>query len=95
MRLGIVKENFVEYRGVPVKRVKKGFASAVRLAKVDIKVTPHTLRHTAATWLMQAGVDEWDAAGYLGMSIEVLRAVYGHHHPEARSQRHYVEEESG
>ncbi|MGJ4945193.1 tyrosine-type recombinase/integrase [Bradyrhizobium sp. HKCCYLS1011] len=79
---GIVKENFVEYRGEPVKRVKKGFASAVRLAKVNIKVTPHTLRHTAATWLMQAGVDEWEAAGYLGMSVEVLREVYGHHHPD-------------
>jgi integrase len=82
VRLGIVNENFVEYRGVPVKRVKKGFASAVRLAKVDVKVTPHTLRHTAATWLMQAGVDEWEAAGYLGMSVEVLRTVYGHHHPD-------------
>ncbi|WP_316201034.1 MULTISPECIES: site-specific integrase [unclassified Bradyrhizobium] len=79
---GTVSENFVEYRGLPVKRVKKGFASAVRLAKVDIKVTPHTLRHTAATWLMQAGVDEWQAAGYLGMSVEVLREVYGHHHPD-------------
>lgn len=83
---GIVKENFVEYRGLPVKRVKKGFASAVRLAKVAIKVTPHTLRHTAATWLMQAGVDEWVAAGYLGMSVEVLRAVYGHHHPDYMKQ---------
>jgi integrase len=78
---GIVAENFVEFRGKPVKRVKKGFASAVRLAKVELKVTPHTLRHTAATWLMQAGVDEWEAAGYLGMSVEVLREVYGHHHP--------------
>ncbi|MGY0572399.1 tyrosine-type recombinase/integrase [Bradyrhizobium sp. RDM12] len=82
VRLGIVKENFVEYRGRPVQSVKKGFASAVRLAKLDIKATPHTLRHTAATWLMQAGVKEWDAAGYLGMSVDVLRNVYGHHHPD-------------
>lgn len=62
--------------------MKKGFASAVRLAKLDIKVTPHTLRHTAATWLMHAGVKEWDAAGYLGMSVEILHKVYGHHHPD-------------
>jgi integrase len=38
-------------------------------------------RHTAATWLMQAGVDAFEAAGYLGMSVETLLEVYGHHHP--------------
>jgi hypothetical protein len=44
-------------------------------------VTPHTLRHTAATWLMQRGVPIWEAAGFLGMSLEVLQDTYGHHHP--------------
>jgi integrase len=45
-------------------------------------VTPHTLRQTAATWLMQRGIDPWKAAGFLGMSVEVLLDTYGHHHPE-------------
>ena len=45
-------------------------------------MTPHTLRHTAATWLMQAGVDLWEAAGFLGMTAETLERVYGHHHPD-------------
>jgi hypothetical protein len=35
-----------------------------------------------ATWLMQAGVDKWEAAGFLGMSVEMIDRVYGHHHPE-------------
>jgi hypothetical protein len=30
---------------------------------------------------MQAGVDKWEAAGFLGMSVETLDRVYGHHHP--------------
>jgi hypothetical protein len=30
---------------------------------------------------MQAGVDMWEAAGVLGMSVEMLVRVYGHHHP--------------
>jgi hypothetical protein len=30
---------------------------------------------------MQAGVDAFEAAGYLGMSVETLLEVYGHHHP--------------
>jgi hypothetical protein len=28
-----------------------------------------------------AGVDKWEAAGFLGMSVEILERVYGHHHP--------------
>jgi integrase len=46
------------------------------------KIVPHTLRHTAATWLMQRGVSIWQAAGYLGMSPEILDRVYGHHSPD-------------
>lgn len=30
---------------------------------------------------MQAGVDKWEAAGFLGMSVEMLDRVYGHHNP--------------
>ena len=30
---------------------------------------------------MQAGTDLWEAAGYLGMTTEMLSARYGHHHP--------------
>jgi integrase len=73
---------FVEFNGKPVASVKKGFRRAVGLAGLAGKVTPHTLRHTAATWLMQRGVPIWEAAGFLGMSPEVLQDTYGHHHPD-------------
>jgi integrase len=84
-RLGISKIHFVEWNGRPVRSVKTGFASAVRLSGLDVStgnVTPHTLRHTAATWLMQRGAQMWDAAGFLGMSEKTLRETYGHHHPD-------------
>jgi hypothetical protein len=64
--------SFVEFNGNPVASVKKGFKTAVGLARLPGRVTPHTLRHTAATWLMQRGVPIWEAAGFLGMSPEVL-----------------------
>jgi len=54
----------------------------VGLARLSGKVTPHTLRHTAAAWLMQRSVPIWEAAGFLGMSPEVLQDTYGHHHPD-------------
>jgi integrase len=71
----------VEWNGEPVQSVDKAFANVVADAGLGNDVTPHVLRHTAATWLMQAGTDMWEAAGYLGMTIEMLSQRYGHHHP--------------
>jgi len=79
---GIAKHHFVEFNGHPVKSVKTAFKTAVALSGLDGRISPHTLRHTAATWLMQIGVSTWDAAGFLGMSEKTLRDVYGHHHPD-------------
>jgi len=84
-RLGIAKHAVVEWNGKPVGSVRKGFAAAVKAAGLPTsgpdRVTPHTLRHTAATWMMQRGVDLWQAAGFLGMTAEMLQERYGHHHP--------------
>ena len=68
----------VEYHGRPVMSVNKGFATAVESARLPGRVTPHTLRHTCATWLMHAGVSQFEAAGFLGVSVQVLDTVYAH-----------------
>src|SRR5262249_22476055 len=81
-RIGIAKAAVVEWNGKPIRSVRKAFAAAVKAAELDGKVTPHVLRHTAATWAMQAGGDLWQIAGFLGMTVEVLERVYGHHHPD-------------
>lgn len=71
----------VHYDGQPIKKLRRSWSGACERAGLK-KVTPHTLRHTRATWLMQARVDPWEAAGALGMSLEMLTRVYGHHHPD-------------
>jgi len=71
----------VEWNREAVTAVKKAFANVVADAGLGPDVTPHVLRHTAATWLMQAGVDIWEAAGFVGMTVEMLSQRYGHHHP--------------
>jgi integrase len=84
-RLGISKCHFVEWNGKPVSSVKTGFGSAVRIAGLDVtvgNVTPHTLRHTAGTWLMQQATPMWQAAGFLAMSEKTLRDTYGYHRPD-------------
>jgi integrase len=70
----------IHVNGKPIQDIKKAFRGACERAGLAVsgreKVTPHTLRHTAATWLMQAGVDMWEAAGFLAMSMETLERGY-------------------
>jgi integrase len=80
-RRGVEMGFVISIGGKRIGDIKRGFAQACRRAGLT-QVTPHTLRHTAATWLMQHGVSVWDAAGFLGMSPETLQKVYGHHHPD-------------
>jgi integrase len=67
--------------GLRIKRVDAAFRNACRKAGVT-RVTAHTLRHTAATWLMKARIPIWEAAEFLSMSEATLTRVYAHHNPE-------------
>jgi len=82
-RARAVTNNVIEYRGRPIKSIKNGFKAAVIAAGLDPDyITPHALRHTAATWAMQAGVDPYKVAGMLGHTdVKMVMKVYGHHHP--------------
>src|SRR5262249_637579 len=84
-RRGVEMGYVLHINGERVKDIKKGFAAACKRASLQ-GVTPHTLRHTCATWLMQKGTDPWQAAGFLSMSMETLQRVYGHHHPDYQRQ---------
>jgi len=85
-RLGISNHAVVEWNGKAIRSVRKGFEAATKAAGLPIsgpdKVTPHVLRHTAASWAVQAGGNEGKIAEYLGMTVETLHRVYGHHHPD-------------
>lgn len=72
----------VNWNGSSVQSIKKAFRSARLRANLDIHVIPHVLRHTFCTWVAQAGVPVWEAAGAAGMTADMFEKVYGHHHPE-------------
>jgi integrase len=73
---------FVLHRhGYRIGDIKRGFEAACKRAGLE-GVSPHTLRHTAATWLMQQSTDLWEASGFLAMSVETLTRTYAHHHPD-------------
>lgn len=68
--------------GASSRSIKTSWASARARAGLGRDVTPHTLRHTAVTWLMQRGVPAAEVAGFVGLSIEMVDRVYGHHSPD-------------
>jgi integrase len=84
---GISKTAVVEWNGKPIASIRKGFEAAMQAAGLGPDVTPHILRHTCATWLMQSGrVETWEAAGFLGMTVKQLEETYGHHHPDFQNE---------
>jgi integrase len=70
----------IEYAGRPLcSKERRAWRTARELAELDADVTPHVLRHTCATMLLQLGVSVYDVAGVLGASEDVVRRTYGHH----------------
>lgn len=71
----------IEYAGRPINsKERRAWSTARKLAGLAADVTPHVLRHTCATMLLQLGVSVYDVAGVLGASEDVIRRTYAHDH---------------
>ena len=65
-----------------IMSVKRSFATACVKAGLE-GVTPHILRHTAASWRVQRGVPLHKVAKLLGhKSTQMVEQVYGHMNPD-------------
>lgn len=64
--------------------ISKKFKKIIRKLKIDDDVHFHSLRHTYATHLIQAGVNIYDVSKFLGHSSVVVTEVYAHANPEKR-----------
>lgn len=72
----------IEYAGGPVGSIKKAFWRTARKADLD-DVSPHVLRHTAAVWMVEAGVALELVGQYLGhTSPSVTYRVYARYQPD-------------
>jgi len=71
----------IEHGGAPVASIKTAFRAAATRSGIA-GVTPHTLRHTAVTWMVQADVPLPMVAAYAAMSQQMVERVYGHHSPD-------------
>jgi integrase len=73
----------IEHGGKPVASIKTGFRAACARAGLAGRVTPHTLRHTAATWMAEDGIPMIQIARYLGHTTETTTTrVYAKFSPD-------------
>src|ERR1700730_3754648 len=77
---GLTRRYVIEYAGRPIRsQERRAWHTARELAGLGTDVTPHVLRHTCATMLLQMGISVYDVAGVLGTTEDVIRRTYGHH----------------
>jgi integrase len=77
-----MSDNVIEWSGKPVGSITKGFAAAVERAGLE-NVTPHTLRHTAAVWMIADGIPMQKVSQYLGhTNTQVTERVYARYAPD-------------
>jgi integrase len=69
---------YVLGRATPIRDALNAVAAAAGVKGV----TPHVLRHTAATRMARAGVPLWLIAKVLGNTVEQVEKVYAKHSPE-------------
>jgi integrase len=72
----------VEYAGRLIAKERKGWSRARELAGLGEDVTPHVLKHTCITWMLQNRVPIRQVAGYVGTTEKVIETTYGHHSPD-------------
>jgi integrase len=73
----------IEYDGKPIaSQLRRAWTGARIRAGLGSDVTPHVLKHTCATLMLQNRISTWDVAGVLGTSEAVIRKTYGHHSVE-------------
>ena len=69
----------IHIKGESLAKMKRAWATVVKDAGLDRDVTPHVLRHTAASWLLWEGKTIWEVAGIVGADASTIDRVYGHH----------------
>jgi integrase len=74
----------ISWAGKPVRNIRKTFTTAAARAGLE-GINRHVLKHTAISWMMQAGEDPWRVSDYFATSLTTILKHYGHHHPDQQA----------
>ncbi len=70
------KKYVIEYRGNKVGTVLKSYKAAAKRAGLD--GSPHTLRHTCISWLLQSGTPAFLVSKYIDLTLDTINRTYAH-----------------
>ena len=73
----------IEWGGLPIAKMRRAWHTARVKAALGPEVTPHILRHTFASWAVQAGYSFAMIASAIGTTERVVEATYAHLSPSA------------
>ena len=68
----------ISWGGLPIAKMRRAWHTARKAAELGPEVTPHILRHTFASWAVQAGHSFAKVAAALGTTEKMIEATYGH-----------------
>lgn len=81
----MTNRHLIECYGRPITdSLTTAFDGACELAGLYLppgdpnRITPHTLRHTCVTWMLEEGRTPFQVGRYVGMSAQTVERVYGH-----------------
>lgn len=82
--LELAQSNYViEWNGKPVGNIRKAFMTAAAKADLPLKVTPHTLKHSAGVHMAMDGVPIMEISKQLDhTSVRTTERHYMKYHPE-------------
>jgi integrase len=72
----------VNYQGHKIASIRMGFNDYRRKAKLSADVSPHILRHTAATWMVMDGNSLEEVSKMIGDTIATVERHYAHLLPD-------------
>jgi integrase len=68
----------VTYNGRGIGLIRKSFMDVANAAGIK-GISPHTLKHTALTWMLHNKLTPWQVSGLTATSVATILRVYGHH----------------
>ncbi|MDJ1008195.1 MAG: tyrosine-type recombinase/integrase [Paracoccaceae bacterium] len=75
----------ISYKGKPVKSLKKGLAEVAKEAGIPKSVTHHTMKRTAITHMVRAGIPLEIIADAVNTTVAVLKKHYNMHRPDVEA----------
>ncbi len=79
---GVKSTHVIEFQGAPIARIRRAIVRACTAVGIE-DVSPHTFRHTFATWAAMGGAHLPKLGGALGHTNPSTTARYAKYQPEA------------